>query len=134
MTPTENFSLEDGFACFRPVGEFTLEAVTRSIDEAIACCVESGIRNLLVDLRDVTGFPPPGLVERFYFISQWAATSGGRLRLAIVAKSELIAEDMFDIVVAANRGMTSNAFTDRDEAVAWLKKNSYSSPPPSTGT
>jgi len=64
MTPTENFSLEDGFACFRPVGEFTLEAVTRSIDEAIACCVESGIRNLLVDLRDVTGFPPPGLVPK----------------------------------------------------------------------
>ena len=127
MTPSDNFSLEDGFACFRPVGEFTLEAVTRSIDEAIACCVENGIRNLLVDLRDVTGFPPPGLAERFYFISQWAATSGGRLRLSIVAQPEMVATDKFGVVVAANRGMTSNAFADRTEAVAWLKKP-YSPP------
>ncbi len=124
MPTPENFSVEDGYVCFRPVGEFTLEAITRSIDEAIAHCGSNGMRDLLVDVREVTGFSPPTIAERFNFISQWAATSGGRVRLVVVARPEMVLEDKFGVTIASNRGMISNVFTEYDEAVEWLTNNS----------
>ena len=110
----------DGHACFRPVGEWTLGAVTASIDGAIAYCRENGIKCLLVDVTKTTGFGSPTIAERFHFISQWAATSGGKVVVSIVARPEMILKDKFGVLIAANRGMISNVYTDENEAHQWL--------------
>ena len=120
MTMPENFSLEDGYARFSPAGEFTLESITLAVDKAIAYCRQRAIRGLLVDVREVTGFPSPTVGERFVFISRWAATSEGQVRLSLVARPEMVLEDKFGVMVASNRGMISNVFTDPDEAQQWL--------------
>jgi hypothetical protein len=47
--------------------------------------------------------------------------AAGAVRIAVVAKPEMIDPHMFGITVANNRGLISDAFTSEADALAWLK-------------
>jgi hypothetical protein len=49
-----------------------------------------------------------------------AGLLGRMLRLAVVARPEMIDPHQFGVTVAANRGLVSNIFTAEAEAIAWL--------------
>ncbi|HEY2847140.1 MAG TPA: hypothetical protein VGI80_04930 [Pyrinomonadaceae bacterium] len=117
----EFFRIDDGgHGCLELGGEETLEATVNTID-AILFCRETGVRCLLVDIKEVTGFPSPTIAARFEFISRWAATSEGKVLISIVARPEMILDDKFGVLIAANRGMVSDVFPDAREATQWLK-------------
>ena len=68
----------------------------------------------------MTGFDPPSVVQRFHFISRWAEFAGPSVVVAVCALPEMVLEDKFGVLVAANRGMVSDVFTDISEAEKWL--------------
>jgi hypothetical protein len=51
--------------------------------------------------------------------TEWASIARG-LRLAVVARAELIDPERFGITVARNRGLSANVFTSEAEAIDWL--------------
>jgi hypothetical protein len=73
-----------------------------------------------VDTTALTGFPAPDTFQRFLAAVGWAESAGGRLRLSMVARAEMIDPAKFGVTVAANRGLVSNVFTTEAEALAWL--------------
>lgn len=107
-------------ACHRPAASVTLGEAVELIDRAIAFARDQGLDELLVDITGLTGFDPPTLAERYSLIQQWAETAAGRLRLAMVARPEMVDPQKFGVTVAANRGLVADVFTSEPEAEAWL--------------
>jgi len=121
IQPPKFFSLRDNYALFRPVAELTLDETVELIDNAVFYCRENEITGLLVDVTEVTGFPSPSVSERFWFISKWAETAGGKVAISMVARAEMITPDKIGITIATNRGLRSDVFTDEAEAIKWLQ-------------
>ena len=82
--------------------------------------MSQGVNRLLVDTTGLTGFPSPSVWERFWMASEWAAVVHSAVRLAIVARAELIDPDRFGITVARNRGLFANVFSEEPAAIEWL--------------
>jgi hypothetical protein len=116
----EFFTLEGKYAAFRPEGECTFNQAVDMIDTALAYCKDHKIRGLLVDIRSLTGFPPPSTTQRFQFATQWAATAAGRVCLSVIARQEIIDPDRIGVTMAHNRGLLTQVFTNEADAVAWL--------------
>ena len=114
-------SLEDDHAAYRLLGEYSFDATVDMIDEAIAYCKANDIRGLLVDITGVIGFPPPSMMQRFQFATQWSATAAGRVCLCVIAPPEMIDDDRIGVTMATNRGLQSAVFTDESEAIQWLR-------------
>jgi hypothetical protein len=78
------------------------------------------IRRLLVDITNLTGFEPPDLALRYLIIHEWARAAGRSVRVAIVARPEMIDNQKFGSIVAANIGFAADAFTTEEDALTWL--------------
>jgi hypothetical protein len=116
----DDFSLEGTRGIYRPVGRVSFEQTSTLVRAAIARARSSRLEELLVDTTALIGFPPPETVDRYFAVRDWASEAGGRLRLAIVARAEMIDPWKFGVTVAANRGLAGNIFTTEAEARAWL--------------
>ena len=90
MDSPDNFELVAGRGFYRPVGLVTLKEAIGLVSAAIAYAREQEISELLVNISALTGFAPPSLAERYFLIEEWAAAAGGKVRLAMVARAELI--------------------------------------------
>ena len=88
---------------------------------AIAFAREQNVPKLLAVTTGLSGFAPPNTVERYEFASQFAAVAAGAVRLALVAKPEMIDPETFGVTVANNRGLISKVFTSEADALAWLR-------------
>ena len=115
------FSHENAHAEYRPVGEYTFDEAVDMIDAAIAHCKAKDIRCLLVDIRGVSGFPPPSTIQRFQFATKWSSTAASRVAISLIAPPELIDSDHIGVTMASNRGLRSDVFTTEPEALAWLR-------------
>ncbi len=111
--------MEGSYACYRPRGEFTLEKITAAIDEAIIWCRRERVRGLLADVRQAV-YERPTVAQRFTFITRWADLAGPSVVVAVCADPAMILEDKFGVVIANNRGMIADAFSDITEATKWL--------------
>ena len=109
----------DGYACFRASGELSFHGAVGVVAEAISEASKHGIKRLLVDTVNLRGFPHPTTAERFYMSETWASKSAG-LRLAVVARPDLIDPERFGVMVARNRGLFTSVFSSEAEAVEWL--------------
>jgi hypothetical protein len=116
----DGFSTEGSRGVYRPAGLVSFgEAVARvraAVSAACACRAE----DLLVDTTGLTGFPAPDTFQRFLAAVAWADEAAGRVRLAMVARPEMIDPNKFGVTVAANRGLVSNIFATEAEARGWL--------------
>ena len=74
----------------------------------------------MVDTTALTGFRSPGTFQRFLAAVAWSDEAKGGVRLAMVARAEMIHPQKFGVTVAAGRGLVSNIFTTEVEARAWL--------------
>jgi hypothetical protein len=119
MNPPVTFEIHDDYACFRPSGEVTFNLAVALIANAIGKAGGNGIQRLLVDTRELRGFPHPTTGERQYMAEQWASRAGG-LRVSIVARLEMIDPLRFGVMVARNNGLFVNVFASEPEAVDWL--------------
>lgn len=105
---------------FRPIGNLSLEETVEGVASAIQFAREQGIQELLVNVSALTGFDSPSIFERYQFVEKWASVARGKVRIAMVARAEMIDSQKFGVTVAANRGLVGDVFTTEAEAVAWL--------------
>lgn len=118
---TDYLELTDTYACFRPVGEVSLEEAIEFVDDAIRFCRDNRIGGLMADVRGLTGFPNPSVTDRFWFASRWAETAGGKVVLAMVQLPEMIMPDKIGVTFAMNRGLLVDVFTNEADAISWLQ-------------
>jgi hypothetical protein len=121
MEAPEHFAIVADGAVYRPTGEVSLEEAVGMITSAITFTRQARIGKLLVDVTGLTGFPSPTLAARYFFIQEWARASGGFVRIAMVARPEMIDPQKFGVTVAANSGLVSDVFDSMEDAVAWLQ-------------
>ena len=103
-------------ACY--LGRYTLESYLQRMDTSVAACLERGLKLLLVDITDLEGYTP-STVDRYKMGEHGARISAKLSRVAVVGQAEQIKEG-FASLVATNRGLRIQAFTDREEALDWL--------------
>ena len=120
MTDAMFFEATADIATCRIAGEHTLEAGVALVTAAILRTRELGARKLLVDVRDVTGFDPPSIGARHWFMSEWAQAARGHVRVALLARAEHILPDRFGVIAGRNFGLDSNVFESEAVALAWL--------------
>ena len=120
MDAPDNFELIAGRGFYRPVGSVTLKEAIELVSTALAYAREQGISDMLVNISALTGFAPPSLAERYFLIERWVAIDGGKVRMAMVARAELIDPEKIGVLMALNRGLVSNIFESEDEALIWL--------------
>jgi DNA-binding response OmpR family regulator len=120
LNDPDNFVLEEGRAVYRPAGSVSFDQAVALVRAAIAAARRHHVRSLLVNLTKLTGFPSPDTFERFLAVVEWAEEARSGVRLAMVARVEMIHPQKFGVIVAANRGLISNIFPTEIEARAWL--------------
>jgi hypothetical protein len=120
LSEPDGFEIAGGRGFYRPVGWVSFDHTVSLVCAAIAAARKDGAPDLLVNTCALTGFASPDTFQRFYAAMEWAATACGRLRLAVVARPEMIDQDRFGVIVAANRGLVSNIFTTEADALTWL--------------
>jgi DNA-binding response OmpR family regulator len=116
----DHFVVEEGRGVYRPEGYVSFDQAVALVRAAIALARRHQLPDLLVNTTALTGFPSPDTFERFLAVTEWAEEAREGVRLAIVARAELIHPQKFGVIVAANRGLVSNIFTTECEARAWL--------------
>jgi CheY-like chemotaxis protein len=119
----DHFTLGEGHALYRPVGSVSFEKAVTLVRSAIAAAKRRKIKDLLVNMTGLTGFAAPDTFQRFLMAVEWADEARLGVRLAMVAREEMIHPQKFGVLVAANRGMVSNVFPTELEARAWLTKS-----------
>lgn len=119
MNPPIDFEHCDGYSCFRASGQVTFNEAVAIVARAISEAADQGIQRLLVDTINLWGFPHPTTSERQFMAEQWASRSRG-LRLAVVARPDLIDPLHFGVMVARHKGLWTNVFTSEPDAIEWL--------------
>jgi CheY-like chemotaxis protein len=130
MDDPDNFTREDRCGLYRPTGSVSFDGAVALVRAAIAAARRNGLPDLLVDTTALTGFASPDTFGRFLAAVEWATEAKSGVRLAMVARQEMIHPQKFGVLVAANRGLMSNIFPTEAEARAWLAEPSGSPPPP----
>lgn len=120
MNAPEYFEIADGYGCFAPVGQTTFQESVEMVSRAIAFARDNHIYRLLVDITKLTGFESPGTFARFTSAVQYAREARSLLKGVMVARADFIDPNRFGVTVARNRGLFSNVFSSREEALQWL--------------
>jgi hypothetical protein len=116
----QQFEIVGNRGYFRPAGAMSLDEAVNLIDGALLVARQEGVKKFLVDTRALRGFDTPDLAERYWFSKKWAETIRGAVRVAVVARPELIDRDKFGVMVARNRGAVIDVFESETKAAAWL--------------
>ena len=121
MSELQYFEIVGDHAEYRPTGHVSESQMVRLVASALVFAREQHIGRLLVVTSDLTGFRPPLIADRYFFIKRWAEASGHIVRAALVARPEMIDCQKFGVTVAANNGFIADIFASEDEALAWLQ-------------
>jgi hypothetical protein len=120
MKAPEHFETMDAYWCYRLSGDGPLEEAASKVIEAITYSREQGIRNLLIDTTHWTGHGKPTTFERFHVAEAFATAALGKVKVAMVVRSELMDPEVFEVTVARNRGLYGNVFDSEKDALEWL--------------
>ena len=120
MCELQYFEIAGDHAEYRPTAQVSLTQMVELVASALAFAREQQVRKLLAVTVGFTGFESPSVFERYYIIHRWAEASGRVVRLAVVARPEMIDRQKFGSTVANNRGFIADIFALEDEALAWL--------------
>lgn len=118
--PPKHLTFIDGLWCHLAEGPVTLTEGVERVTESIAYCRANGIPRLLIDVRAAHGYTPPTMADRYFLAEDWARAGGDKVRVAIVAPSELIHPGKFGMRVANEMGAVADIFTDEGVARKWL--------------
>jgi len=119
IAPPEKVSAEDRFLRVELNSTFSMKEAVDQIDAAIRDSRDSGNRRILADIR-AAGFGPPTVFDRYNVFKRWAASAGGAVKMAVVARPEFIDPERIGVTIAENRGFIANVFADESEAIDWL--------------
>lgn len=107
----------DGYTAAIFHGPYSIAGFQRRAEAAAKAARDGTSGRLYVDMTcfDVS----PSITERYQLATHAVKMSTG-LKVAVRVTPTFMDPSKFGIVVANNRGLKTNAFTDEDEAVAWL--------------
>ena len=105
---------------YRPVGNLSFEQAVDLVAEAIQVARELGLSDLLVNVTELTGFTAPSVFARYSMATKWAQVAGASLRVAMVARPEIIDPQKIGVLIMQNRGGTGDIFTSERDALEWL--------------
>lgn len=117
---TELFELREGHAFAALSGRVSLEQAANAVMRALIAARDRGIKRLLVDARELTGFPSPSVADRYFIVQRWATEVGKQVELSLILEQHILDPDRFGMMVATNLGMRADAFNSPAEALAWL--------------
>jgi hypothetical protein len=112
----------DKIRTYQLAGTRTFPQAVDDVDQCLRDALASGDRRVLIDIRQLVGFPKPDIVGRIDMIRRWADTARGRLRMAIVCRAEIIDDERFGVVLAQSLGFDGNVFEYEEEARFWLEQ------------
>ncbi len=124
MTAPAGFEVQSSRGYFRPQGEVTLAEAIALLRGAAEYAQSFGLRELLLDGLALKGYEQPTILDRYQFISSLANIAAGVMRVAIVLPEQVLDPQRFGTLVATNRGLDANVFTNDEAAVAWLNRES----------
>ena len=121
MTLPQDQDLEiehrDGYTAATFLGEFSVAGFQRRAEAASRECRDHNSGRLFVDTTryDVS----PTIAERYELACHAVKISEG-LKVALLVTPAFLDPNKFGIVVARNRGLMVEGFTDRQRALDWL--------------
>ncbi|HKQ75272.1 MAG TPA: hypothetical protein VJ810_16355 [Blastocatellia bacterium] len=97
------------------------------VTEGIAFARSLGVRKLLIDITNLEGFEPPGVVLRYFLILEWARAAGRSVCVALVIGPEMVDSERADprkvgTVIAAEIKFTADIFPTEEDALRWLDR------------
>jgi hypothetical protein len=106
-------------AFYRPV-------LAASFHDALGLCMaavrwarEAGCGDMLVNVYGITGIESITTFMRYEVAVSWAQAAG-TLRVALVVPENLMDPQKFAMLMAHNRGVNGDVFTNEAEALQWL--------------
>ncbi len=97
------------------------------VTEGITFARSLDVRKLLVDITNLTGFEPPGVVLRYFLIHEWARAAAGTVRVVLVTRPEMVDSERADprkigTTIATEIKFTADVFTTEEDALNWLER------------
>jgi isopropylmalate/homocitrate/citramalate synthase len=120
MTAPDFFETIGSRGFYRPVAQVTFEQAIEMVAAAMRYAREHGLVDLLANTNDLTGFSQPSTFARYSLAVKWAEAAGGALRVALVTRAEIIDPQKIGVLMAQNRGVNGDVFTNETDALAWL--------------
>jgi len=109
---------------YRPVAHVTFEQAVDVVEAGIIRARDLGLADLMVNTSGLSGFAPPSVFARYGMAARWAGASGPLLRVAVVARAELIDAQKIGVLMLQNRGGQGDVFTNEADALLWLDTRS----------
>ena len=120
MTTPEFFEHAGVRAYYRPVGTVTFEQAVDLVAAAMKHARAVGCVELLVNTLGFTGFGPPSTIARYGMAMKWVESAGAALRVALVARPDIVDPQKIGLLMAQNRGASGDVFVDEVQAIRWL--------------
>lgn len=120
MRAMKDFEQVGSRGFYRPIAQVTFEQAVELVAEGMVTARELGLSDLLVNTTGLTGFAPPSVFARYAMANRWTQSAGAALRVAVVARAEVIDPQKIGVLMMQNRGGTGDVFTTEADALAWL--------------
>jgi hypothetical protein len=105
---------------YRPSARVSFEQAVEMVASAMRHARALQLTDLLVNTKGLVGFGQPSIFARHSLAVEWARSSGPTLRVALVARPEVIDPQKIGVLMAQNRGVLGDVFLNEGEALAWL--------------
>jgi hypothetical protein len=128
MNKLAHFEVVGKRGFYRPVCRTTFEKAVEMVADAMRHARDLGLHGLLVNTLGFSGFTSPSIFGRHLLAVKWAEAAGSRLHVAVVTRPELLDPQKIGVVMAQNRGVSGDVFTNEAEALAWLDSRHANKP------
>lgn len=121
MDKPEFFEQADKRGYYRPLGEVTFERAVTMVADAMVYARENGMTELLANVRGLNStYSSVTIFDRYALAVRWAESAGSGLRVVLVTRPEMMDPDKIGLLMAQNRGVSGEVFTNEAEALEWL--------------
>ena len=120
MTAVKDFETVGTRAFYRPIEEVSFERALDMCVGAINAARELGLFDIVVNSLGLSGFGPPDVFARYTMATRFVESAGSSLRVAIVARPEIMDPQKIALLMMQNRGVDCECFTNEAEALKWL--------------
>jgi hypothetical protein len=120
MRQDPQFEILGDICVFRVAGDIPFATAMQSITAAIESARRQRVGKFLIVTLELTTMASPSIATRHVLAREWASAAGGGMRVALVAKAEMIDPQKLGVMVARNFGAIADAFTSEADAIAWL--------------
>jgi hypothetical protein len=120
MRPLKDFEQVGTRGFYRPLAQVNFEQAVDMVAHAMANARDLGLTDMLANTIGLTGFGPPSVVALYGMAQKWVQNAGATLRVALVARPEIIDPQKIGVLMMQNRGGNGDVFTSEVDALAWL--------------